>query len=130
MGGGRVLIDEGYVRFLGSYFFASGHSREDIEQTARLGMLRGGRIGARRDVLDLVKVANRRAFGTLPEHREPTYDLADRLEARERLRSVLHAVRTDNERIAVGRTLRGEPIGRNEKGLQSALVRFRRRVAA
>jgi DNA-directed RNA polymerase specialized sigma24 family protein len=131
------MIDEGYVRFLGSFFFASGWEREDIEQEARLAILRApevhSRIAARRQVLDVVKVANRRRLYALPvdedgdEHDEPdSYDLVEHVLLREELRTVIAAAHTRKERVALGRLIRGESTSR-PKWVDNALVRVRRR---
>lgn len=125
--------DDAYCRWLSRFFYAPGHEPDDLAQEARLAMLRAPhtkRVAARRQVLDVVKVANRRAFYSweYPEQRAP--DLDDRLNARESLRLILSEPQTENERVAVGRTLRGEPIRRHEKALQVALGRVRARLAA
>lgn len=132
------MIDEGYVRFLGSYFFATGHEREDIEQTARLGALTfpaNPRVGAHRQVLDLVLVANRRAFVPVSEFEVDeddsfsfvdSYDLVEHVLHREELRTVIAAAHTRKERVALGRLIRGES-GLSEKWCDNALYRVRRR---
>jgi hypothetical protein len=124
------MTDEGFVRYLGSRFFAPGYDREDIEQEARLAMFlcpEYPRLAARRRVIDIVKRPRIR-WEQIREVASPG-DVVDRIDARVTLERVLRAPRTRNEEVAVGRVLRGEPIRRHEKTLQGTLYRFRKRVA-
>lgn len=126
---------EAYVRFLGSYFYAEGYDREDIEQEARIAayLAPAGleRMAARRRVLDLVKHAQREKRGRLVELEREVASRLDVLEEvviRETLRDVLSMRMTDSEREALGRVVRGEPIGRNEPRLGAAIWRLRKRL--
>lgn len=125
---------DGYCRWLGSYFYAEGYDRDDICQEAMLAawLAPSGleRVAARRRVLDILKAARRRPrFVELVEVETPD-NVVDAVDARDRLRAVLAAARTENERVAIARVMRGEPIARDEKALQVALWRLRRKVAA
>ena len=79
----------------------------------------------------------RRAVGAAPPpgldveiELEAPDTVADVVDARDRLRAVLAVALTENERAALARVMRGEPIARHEKTLQSALWRLRRKLAA
>lgn len=124
---------ESYIRFLGSYFFVRGLEREDIEQEAWIAVWLAPpgleRMAARRQVLDLIKMANRRPeFHRFMEDPASHVDVETVVAARERLREVIDAATTPMEKIAVGRAARGEPISRHESGLGVALWRLRQRL--
>ena len=121
---------DSYCRWLSGYFFVAGLDMDDLYQEARIAAwLAPGheRTAARRRILDLLKMSQRRPRLCVLHDR---HAVPDPLEGRERLRLIVDAPRTDNERVAVGRALRGEPIGRHEKALQVALIRVRERLAA
>lgn len=127
-------MSEGHARFLGRYFRIDGLDREDVEQEARLAAFLAPagleRIAARRRILDLLKASQREKRGRAVSLEENVASRVDVLEAvivRDRLRDVLSADMTEAEAEALGRVLRGEPIRRSEKRLQSSLYRFRRR---
>ena len=71
--------------------------------------------------------ASNRRFRRASQH--PRGISRGRSDMRERLRAVLAAARTGNERAALARVMRGEPIARHEKALQVALWRLRRKLA-
>lgn len=127
------MIDA-YCRWLGYFFFAPGYEPEDLAQEARIAAWLAPecpKIAARRQVLDVVKVANRKAvLCELDTEPATTADVVDVVDARERLRGVLAADLTPKMREAIGRVIRGEPIRYEEKALQGALARARRRLAA
>ncbi len=129
------MTNDGYFRWLSRFFFASGMDSDDLYQEARLAAWLAPehpRLAARRQILDLVKIANRRSFDSVPDRLatvpDRTADVVDLVEARERLRAIFDL--PPNEQRAIGRVIRGEPIRRSEKALQSSLVRARRRLAA
>ncbi len=125
----ELLLIDGYCRWLSRHFFVRGHDPEDIFQEARLAAWQAPhcpRVAARRQVLDMVKMANRQPT-LVAEVDVPVDDLFDRVAARDALCRLLATPLTENERAAVGRTLRGDPIRRHEKGLQVALWRLRRK---
>lgn len=126
---------EGYVRWLGSYFYVDGLDREDVEQEARLAawLAPAGleRVAARRRVLDLLKASQRGKRGRAEEldldRASSSLDVAALVEARLRLAGLLSERLSRSEREAIGRVVRGEPIRRGDKRLGQALYRFRRR---
>jgi len=123
---------EAYCRWLSRFFFAPGHDADDLAQEARIAAWlcpEHPRLAARRQVLDVIKIARRRPQFTKLHDVPSTADVVTLVEARERLRGVL-AVSAPREREALGRVLRGEPIRRHEKALQQALVRARRRLVS
>lgn len=121
---------DAYCRWLSRYFFAVGHDSDDLYQEARLAAWLAepchARVAAMRQVLDVIKIANRKPLLTEPIDVSCGSDMADRVEAREFLR--LLPSLPPNERQALGRVIRGEPIRRHEKALQSSLVRARKRL--
>ena len=124
------------MRFLATYFFVAGMDSDDLAQEARLAAwLAPGneRVAARRRVLDLLKFSQRRPrfAAAIEDFRlvDARADVVELVEARERLRSVIAANLTQSERVAVGRRLRGEPIRRDEKVLDQAWFRARRKLA-
>lgn len=133
---------EGYCLWLASRFFAPGVDREDLAQEARIAAWlepEHPRLAARRQVLDVVKretlagefrTERRPELVPLDEHLETRDNVADLVEARANLRAILCAPRNANERTALGRRLRGEPIRRHEKALDIAWFRLRERLAA
>ena len=77
-----------------------------------------------------MKAAQRRPrFAELVEVAAPD-TVVDVIDARDRLRAALAAAGTENERAALARVMRGEPIRRDEKALGVALWRLRQKVAA
>lgn len=125
------MSNDSYYRWLSHYFFAAGYEPEDLYQEARIAAwLAPGheRVAARRQVLDVVKIAGRKA--QLAPEIDVSWggDMVDQVEARERIRVLLRCA--PREREALGRVIRGEPIRRNEKALQSSLLRVRRRLMA
>ena len=125
--------DDHYCRWLSRFFFAPGYDRDDIYQEALIAMWRAGpdvgRTAARRCVIDLVRRAKRGPrMCALVEAQAPE-NIADVVDARVRLRAVLDADLSENERTALGRCIRGEPIRRSEKALGVALWRARRRLS-
>lgn len=126
----RGCIPHAYCRWLASFFFVSGMDREDLYQEACLAAWLADpgfeRRKARQRVLDLVKIGQRRRFDHLVTH-EPSAPPVD-FEARDRLRLILNAPRTENERVALRRRIAGEPI--YEKAVWMAWARMRDRVAA
>jgi hypothetical protein len=124
------LALERYCRWLAHYFYARGYEPDDLYQEALLAAwLAPGqeRVAARRQVLDIVKIASRKPLLVAEVDVSSGGDTIDQVEARERLRSLLRC--PPNERRALGRVIRGEPIRRHEKALQSSLFRARRRLA-
>jgi len=127
-----VSDPESYVRWLSRYFYVPGYAAEDLQQEARIAMLGSPypRRAARLRILDLLKMSQRRPqLRALVEVADPTA-LEDIVDARLRLRQVLDAPLAPREREALGRAVRGEPIPRTDKALQSALVRARRKLRA
>ena len=126
---------DAYCRWLSRHFYVRGCDRDDVVQEALLAAWLSPnypRLAARRQVMDMMKVANRRAFDSTEYADIPcrTSDVVDVVAAREHLREVLSSVRTEAEREALGRTIRGEPVdvGADGKRLSVALSRFRRRL--
>ena len=123
---------DGYCRWLSRFFFADGHAAEDLFQEARLAawLAPAGleRVAARRRVIDVVRSARRRVELASEVDVEVQDTVLDVVVARERLRAVLAAARTENERAALARVMRDDPIARHEKALQVALWRLRRKV--
>ena len=89
-----------------------------------------GRVARRRRVIEVVRSAQRRPRLVAEVELEAPDTVADVVDARDRLRAVLAVALTENERAALARVMRGEPIARHEKTLQSALWRLRRKLAA
>ena len=129
--GAPVNIDA-YCRWLARFFYAHGYDAEDLFQEARLAAWlapRGlERVAARRRVLDVMRSARRRPLLVAPVELEAPDNVDDGVVARERLRAVIAAARPGNERAALVRVLRDEPITRHEKVLQVALWRLRRQA--
>lgn len=125
---------ERYISFLGSYFFARGLDREDIEQEARIAVWLAPagleRMAARRQVLDLIKIANRKPeLHRFMQDPAASIDVERVVAARETLRELIDAAHTPAEKIGLGRALRGEPISRTESTIGVALWRLRQRLA-
>ena len=116
------------------YFYAPGCDADDLFQEARLAAWLAPhgleRVAARRRVLDVVRAARRRPRLVAPVELEAPDNVNDVVVTRERLRAVIAAARPGNERAALVRVLRDEPITRDEKALQVALWRLRQRLAA
>ena len=82
----------------------------------------------------MLRVIGARRRGRAPGHSEAVEletpdNVVDIVDAHDRLRAALAAAGAENERAALGRVMRGEPIARRE-GAQVALSRLRRKVAA
>ena len=129
-----MSADDRYHLWLARHFYAHGYAAEDLYQEARLAawLAPSGleRLAARRRVIEVVRSARRRPQLVAEVELEASDTLADVVDARDRLRAVLATARTENERAALARVMRGEVIGREEKSLQSALWRLRRKLAA
>jgi hypothetical protein len=128
------MTHEPYFRWLASYFYAPGYDHDDMLQEARIAAwLAPGheRRAARSRLVDIVRreTLRRPQFVELRDV-SATGDVIDLVDARDRLRAVLAAPLTVNERVAVGRAIRGVPICRSEKALGVALWRARRKLAA
>ncbi len=123
-----------YCRWLSRYFYAPGCDADDLFQEARVAAWRAPagleRVAARRRVIDVVRSARRRPEFASEVELEERDSVADVVDARDRLRAVFAAAMTENERAALARVMRGEPIRRDEHALQTALWRLRRKLAA
>lgn len=125
------MIDN-YCRWLSHYFFVPGLDPDDLYQEATLAAWLAPhcpRIAARRRILDLLKWSQRRPKTVLLDERIGQAPDA-LMDARETLRRVISANLTEHERIALGRSIRGEPIRREEKALGVAYWRVRKRLLA
>ena len=126
---------DGYIRRLAREYRVPGMGAEDVEQECRIAAWQApdhARLAARRQVFDLLRVALRKPmFVEIVEVAAPD-TVADVVDARERLRCILAEPRTANEREALRRVLRGEPVetGNNGKALSVALWRLRQKLAA
>lgn len=129
MGSGGI---DRYCRWLSYYFHVPGLDPDDLYQEACIAAwLAPGheRIAARRQMLDLIKISQRRPRTTrLTAETAVSPDVIDTVITREQLRAVVDAPLTRHEAIALGRAARGEPIQRHEKALGVAYWRARRRL--
>lgn len=125
--------DEAYCRWLGRYFFAAGHDAEDLAQEARIAAWLAPnhrRIAARRQVLDVLKSAQRRPTAApLPEGLAAEGDLFELVDTRARLRALRSALPrlSARERGALARvTFGGETP--YSKSVETAARRARRKL--
>lgn len=118
-------------------FYVAGLAVADLEQEGRIALLRCpialspalARIVVRRRLIELLRSALRRGE---PLPLTDTLASPDRLEenvlARLELETIVSFPYTASESEAIGRALRGEPIGYPEKRLSVALTRARRKL--
>lgn len=131
-------IEEGYCRWLSHFFFIAGYEAEDIYQEAVIAMWLAPEVGLRRvcayrRVVELLRRSKRRPiFCVLHDDEAKTDDLIEMVAGRERLRLVLSTNLSDLERIALGRSLRGESCGERhlDNARQRALEKVAKRLAA
>ena len=129
---------DAFCRWLSRHYFVVGMDADDIYQEARLAawLAPAGleHIAARRQVYDLMRIGQRRRFDTLGHDMESvsrsSSDVVDIVDARDRLRAIMAAPRTENERTALRHRVSGTPIPNSAKSVWGAWLRMRDRVAA
>lgn len=122
-----------YCRWLANYFFIDGLDRDDLYQEAWLAAwLAPGleRLAARRRIIELLRRSQRGGRPRFVElvEAESSRNIIDIVETRERLRAILSTPLSDLERVALGRSLRGESCG--ERHLDNARQRALEKVSA
>ncbi len=125
---------DAYCRWLSRYFFAPGLEPDDLYQEARLAAWLApkchARVAARRQVLDVVKIARRKPLLSKEIDVSSPHDTAERVESRELLRAILFHPLPPRERSALDRQLAGVAIGRAARTEHMARYRAKRRLGA